>query len=160
MQSTESNGTTVHKDITFTVAIGNQWLNCFTITGSVLVQRLWGIVSAVTTFTNCTSACFDLNDGAATIQLTAASGVLSGMPVGTIFAKAGLAAAAFVVLDNTAGDVGESTVPLEWSESIVTQKSGQPTYLRMGISTTDNPVAVVMRISCQWVPLTPGSKVT
>lgn len=153
-----SGGILVTKSITLNVNNGTQQLGCFTLTGSVLVQRLWGALTDTTTLTNCTATYFDLYDSAAAVVLTKNDGVLSGLPVGTVFAKAGLAAATFAVSDNTNGAVSEpAAAGVYFSECCVTKKTGATTTIRLVYTSTDAPANATALISCIYAPVTAGS---
>lgn len=116
--------------------------NLFQVTGSIEVYRLWGEVVRVGTLTNLTGGSFDLYDSTSAVQLSAATGVLSGVSEGTVFTKTGLAADAFAINNSVAGAVLEQTY--EGSDPfngiIVTQKNGANTFLRFTYTTTDNPI--------------------
>jgi len=130
------------KDITLSANNTTASVNLFQITNSVQIYRIWGEVTRATTLANLTAGSFDLYDSTAAVQISAATGVLSGASVGTIFAKTGLAANAFDVNDATAGSVIEQTYEGSdvFNSFIVTQKNGADTFVRFTYTTTDAPI--------------------
>ena len=127
----------------------------FSITGTVEIRGLWGVVTT-TMGVNHTAAYFRLNDQGAQVAITAASGVtLSGLAVGTTIVKKGVAATAVTLLDNAAGRVSEPTT-LEtpfFSPFVVMKKTGAATNIEYVYSTTDNPTTGAMTFYVRWLPV-------
>ena len=128
-------------------------VNIFQITGSVYVTRLFAILTTKTTLVNCTAASFDLFPTAgAAVQISAATGVLSGIAVGSVITKTGLAADVF----NVADSVGAVVTEQGWAGSdvfngfLVTQKVGVNTYIRFTYSTTDAPINAQLTVYAEY----------
>jgi len=95
------------KDITFT-ANGTVVKILFTLTGSVMLTRLWGEVTT-DLGTNHTAASWRLNDQGAQIYLTAVGGTtLSSIKAGSLIVKDKLVAVALTKIDNANGAILES----------------------------------------------------
>ncbi len=153
---------TIAKVITLTANAGSQRLNCFQLTGSVQVTKLYGVVTTATTFATCTAASFQLWDSTAAIDLTANTGDLSALAIGTCFAKVGLAAAVWGLLDNVAGALLEPAAAGQvFSQFIVTQKAaGAATFIALNYTTADAPIAATFTITAEFVPMSGGNLVT
>ena len=136
-------------------------VNIFQITGTIQIYRLYAEVTNTSTLTNCTAASFDLWDSTSAVQISAATGVLSGVAVGTYIIKDGLAANAFAVNDATAGSITEQTYEGSdvFSRFIVTQKTGANTYIRFTYTTTDAPIDAALTVYIEFHPLDGGTLV-
>lgn len=134
----------------------------FSVTGTVEVRGLWGVVSS-TIGVNHTAAYFRLNDQTAQVAITASSGVtLSGLAVGTTIVKKGLAAAAVTLLDNAAGRVSEPTT-LEttfFSPFILMKKTGAATNIEYLYTTTDTPTTGQMTFYLRWLPVSSDGSIS
>lgn len=127
----------------------------FTLTGVVQVLRLYGVVTT-TIGANHTAGFFQLNDQTATPDITASSGItLSGLAVGTLFFKEGLAATALNLKSAAAGFLEEPAVVGDQSFQpfIIGKKSGAVTTLDYNYATTDTPTTGAARIVALWLPL-------
>lgn len=125
----------------------------FQITGSVYIMKLYAIVTDATTLTNCTAASFDLfPTGGAAVQISAATGVLSGVALGTIVTKSGLASDVFDVADAVGAVVSEQG----WAGSevfnmfLITQKVSTDTFIRFTYTTTDAPINAQLTVYCEY----------
>jgi len=154
-------GTLVSKEITLDTLAGNQWRSCFTLTGSVILRKLYGIVTNAATLTNLTGSYFELYDGANQKFLTKNTAVLSNAPVGTLIAKTGLLTDAYVVNSNLTCSVSEPAVSGQYfSECVISQIStGANTYVRFALSTTDNPIAAKIMVYAEYLPIGSGALV-
>lgn len=126
----------------------------FTITGTVEIRGLWGVVTTVIG-ANHTAGFYRLNDQTAQVGITASGATLSGLAAGTTIVKKGLAAAAITLLDNAAGRVSEPTT-LEttfFSPFIVMKKTGALTQIEYSYATTDTPTSGVIQHFVRWLPL-------
>lgn len=134
----------------------------FGVTGSVEVRGLWAVVAS-TIGVNHTAAYFRLNDQTAQPAITLSTGVtLSGLAVGTMIIKKGLAAAAVTLLDNAAGRVSEPTT-LETgihSPFVVVKKIGAATNIEYGYTTTDAPTTGSLKFFIRWLPLSSDAAIT
>src|SRR3990167_2652498 len=132
---------TTTKDLTLSAS--NETVNpaIFTITGAVMLTRLWGVVTTVLG-SNHTAASLRINDQTAQVYLTAVGGTtLSAIKAGSLIVKTGLVAAAITKIDNVAGAVAEPTTvqTLEFSPVIVTKKTGALTQIEYRYATTQTP---------------------
>ena len=155
-------GDTTSKVITLSASNTTASENIFQITGTVQVYRLYAEVTDATTLANLTAGSFDLfPTGGAAIQISAAGGVLSGVPTGTFIFKEGLAANAFIVNSATNGAVAEQTYEGSdvFSRFIVTQKTATDTFIRFTYTTTDTPINATLDVTCEYHPLDGGTLV-
>jgi hypothetical protein len=129
-------------------------VNCFQLTGSVKVLKIYAILTAKTTLANCTAASFDLYDSTAVVQITQAEGVLSGLAVGTMVAKYDDNAVTWAINDNAAGKIMEhATNPELFHMFVATQKTAANTYIRFTYTTTDAPANAVLTVYVEYIPL-------
>jgi hypothetical protein len=148
----------ISKVITLNAAAVPQSLSCFQLTGTVQIKKLYGFVTTAASFADCHAVQFDLYDSTAAVDLTANTGDLSGLAVGTFFAKTGLAAAAIDIGNNVAGAVVEpGAAGQAFSECQVVQKAAAAaTFIRVTYDTTTNPIAATFTIWCEYVGLNGG----
>lgn len=127
----------------------------FRITGSVLINALYGIVTTVLGANN-TAAYFRLNDQTTQSNITVNTGVtLSAAPAGSVIVKNGLAAAAAVLLSASQERVSEPTT-LEtsyFSPFVAVKKPAANTDIEFVYSTTDTPTSGVIQFFVWWLPL-------
>jgi hypothetical protein len=136
--------------------------NIFQIIGTIYIQRLFAIVTDATTLVNCTAASFDLfPTGGAAVQITAATGVLSGVALGTVVAKTGLLTDPFTVSDAVGAVISEQTYEGSgvFNGFLATQKLATDTFIRFTYTTTDSPIAATLQIYAEYRPLNGGSLV-
>jgi len=111
---------------------GTESLNLFQIQGCVDIVSLRCEVTTVLSAGPLTEAHFELWDGAAAIDLTLNTGVLTSLPVGSIFGKGDAAGVIMGVLNPTAGAMLEhATEKLVLKEFRIMQKAATATYLRL-----------------------------
>lgn len=146
--TTNANNTTVNPPI-------------FTITGAVEIQKIWGVV-ATALGSNQTAAYWRLNDQAAQVNITLNTGTaVSSAAAGSVIAKAGLAAAALVLINNSAGRVNEPTT-LEttyFSPFTVVKKTAATTQIEYVYTTTNTPTTGAIQFFVQWVPISADGNV-
>jgi len=127
----------------------------FTITGAVMLTRLWGVVTTQIGV-NHTAASFRLNDQTAQIYLTAVGGTtLSGIKAGSVIVKDKLVATALTKLDNVAGVVSETAtagIPV-FSPVIIVKKTAATTQIEYRYATTDVPTTGAIRFYASYLPL-------
>lgn len=127
----------------------------FRLTGSVLVNALYGVVTT-TLGANNTAAYFRLNDQTAQSNITVNTGVtLSGAAAGSLIVKNGLASAAAVLLTSAQERVSEPTT-LEtsyFSPFVIVKKPSANTDIEFVYSTTDTPTSGVIQFFLVWLPL-------
>ena len=145
-------GYTVSKRITITGSGGAASVNCFSVTGSVRVKGLWGIVDDVTDIAALTVCSWELYAAAdAAIPITAAAGTtLTGASLNSLIAKTGAAATALVLANSNQARVLEGATPFLFFEFGATQKDGVATYIRF-LNTTDADVNCKITMYCTWV---------
>lgn len=127
----------------------------FTVTGSVLVHGIWGVVST-TIGANHTAGHLRLNDQTAVIAITAAGGItLSGLAVGTLVYKESLTATALQLKDNAVGAFEEpaSAGQPALSPFVLVKKTAAVTTVDYRYSTTDAPTTGAILWRALWEPL-------
>lgn len=135
-------------------------VNCFQITGSVEVMKIYGKVLTKTVLDSCTDINFNLNDSTATVQLTKSTTAtaLSNLAIGTIFIKNSVAADAVAVANNAAGALTEpATGNKAYFPFIVTQKTGANTYIRFTYTTAGNAQNSTFQIWVEYRPIGVGT---
>lgn len=134
----------------------------FSVTGSVLVNSLYGVVTT-TLGVNNTAAYWRLNDQTNQSNITLNTGTtLSGVLAGAIIVKKGLAAAALVLLNADQERVSEPTTleTMYFSPFVAVQKTGAETDIEFSYTTTDTPTSGAITFYVGWVPLSLGAQVT
>ena len=134
----------------------------FTLTGSVMLTRLWGEVTTQIG-TNHTIASFRLNDQTAQVYLTAVGGTtLSAIKAGSIIIKDKLVAVAVTKLDNVAGVVSETAtagIPV-FSPVVLVKKTAATTQIEYRYATTDSPTTGAITFYASYYPLSDGGCLT
>lgn len=155
-------GIVVSKSLTLSASNTTANPPIFTITGTVLVNALWGVVTTVLGANN-TAASFRINDQTAQVALTAAAGTtLSAAPVGSVIIKSALAATALTLKSSAAGAVLEAGAANEtvFSPVMITKKTGAVTQIEFKYTTTDTPTSGVIQFFCGFIPLSADGDVT
>lgn len=155
-------GLATTEPVTFSGSNATVNIPIFTITGTVMVNALYGVVTTVLG-ANHTAAAWRLNDQAAQVYITAIGGVdISALAAGTVLAKSGLKAAAAVKIDNAAGAVTEPTTleTIYFSPCLLTKKTGASTQIEYHYATTDTPTSGAMTFYCSWIPISADGRVT
>jgi len=145
------------KTITCDVNNGTASEVVFTVTGAVLVLRIWGEIVEADDITNHTAGHLRTNDQTATIDLTEAGTgtALSGEAVGTIISKTALAAVAITKDSNAVGAITEPASAGQelFSPFIVVKKSGAVTTIDYRYTSTDTPHDCDIRWKAEYIPL-------
>jgi hypothetical protein len=150
-------GTSSFANINCNVNNGTQSLNCFAVSGAVRILKLYAFIM-MGTFTNCTAAFFELDDGAAQVPITLNNGVLSGMGQGTVITRQADASVTMDIMNPVAGAVSEPAGDQAlFKEFAVLSKTGQPTNIRFTYTSTDTPANVQIAVAVDWVPIGQGS---
>lgn len=152
-------GRFIDEEVTISLAAGSHTVNVFQLTGTVWIFDQWAEITEVTTLTNCTNMYSTLYDGTNTVTVTLDGASISGMPVGTCFSKTKDASQTYEVIDASQCRL---TVPGASGKKdaypfVITQKNGANTYLRLHLTTTDNPLSFKMRLMFTWAPLNGGA---
>ena len=145
-------GHVLSNDITISASNTSANVNCFQITGSVEIFRIYGAIKTATTLTNCTAAYFDLfTAGDAADVITKNDGVLSGMPAGTFFSKEAIKTSTMTVLNPATILVTEPATDKKiFTPFIITQKTAADTFIRFNYTTTDAPASAVFTIYVEY----------
>lgn len=134
----------------------------FTVTGTIEVLGLWGIVTTVLG-ANHTTAFWRMNDGTNTPAITLATGTtLSAANLGSIIAKKGLAAAALTLTQADQTRVSEPTT-LEttyFSPFVINAKNTATSNIEYSYATTDTPTSGAIQFFLRWIPLSVNANVT
>jgi hypothetical protein len=149
-------GERITKTVTLAANNTSESLNCFQVTGTVRLLRLYGKV-LTGTLTNMTAVSFNLWDGTSAVQLTKTDGVLTGKPVGTIIGKNAALGTTMFVCDPTAGAVNEGTTGINFYAALITQKTATATYVRLTYTTNMTPIAGTIQIWAEYVPIGVGT---
>lgn len=148
-----TDGITTTKLYTFSTTGANS-IPIFTLTGSVEVRGLWGVIT--TDLANHTVASWRLNDQGTPIYLTAVGGTtLTNKKEGSVIVKKDVVSAALSLLDNANGVVSEPTT-LEttyFSPFVLVKKTAAVTQIEYRYSTTDNPTTGTIQFFVKWLPI-------
>lgn len=133
----------------------------FTITGTVLVTALYGVVKTALGVNN-TAASFRINDQTAQTYLTLLAGTtLSAAPAGSVIIKTGLAAAAVTLKSSAAAAILESATVNQqvFTPVMITAKVGALTQIEFKYTTTDTPTTGVMDFYCAYIPISDDANI-
>jgi len=151
-------GLIVTKSVTFS-STGALVYPLFSVTGTVLVNSLYGIVTTVLAANHRVGA-FRLNDQTAQVQITSATGpTMDSAPVGSMIIADVLSATAASFKSSAAGAVLQpaSAQTLSFSPSILTQKMsagvGVETDIEYRFTSSTNPTTGVIKFYCGFIPL-------
>jgi len=140
-----------------------QSVNIFGISGSVLIKKLYAVMTNTTGLTTCTGAFFEIDDGGAQAALTLNDGDISGAGEGMLITKTDIATATMTINNTLIATVSEAAAVGQnlFQEFIVTQKASQPTYLRFTYATaTDlSSLDIKMEVVVEYVQLSPGASI-
>ena len=146
-------GLVVSRPTTFTTD-GTVVIPLFRLTGTVMVNALWGVVTTVLG-SNHTAASWRLNDQTAQIYLTAVGGTtLSNDAVGSIILKDKLVAQAVTELDNATGLVSETAtagIPV-FSPVVIVKKTAATTDIEYRYITNNTSLGAIT-FYCGFTPL-------
>lgn len=134
----------------------------WTITGSILIWKLYGVVTTVLG-SNHTAAHWRLEDGTNTPAITLATGTtLSSANVGSIISKIGLASAALTLLQSDQTRVGEAATAGNptYCPAVLVSKNGATTQINYRYTTTNTPTSGVIQFFLEYEPLSADGTVT
>jgi len=145
-------GHVISNDITINADNASANVECFQITGSIEIYRIYGTIKTKTTLANCTAVYFDLfPTGWAAVAISKNNGVLSGLAVWAFFTKEAVATTTITIIDNALAVVTEPvTDKKQFTPFIVTQKTGVDTFIRFNYTTTDTPADAVFGIYVEY----------
>lgn len=148
--------------VTFTGSNTTVNVPIFRITGTVLVNALYGVVTT-DLGANHTAAYFRLNDQTAQSDITLATGTtLSAIKAGSVIVKKGLAGAAITLLSNSQERVSEPTTleAMYFSPFVAVKKTAATTDIEYTYTTTETPTTGAMTFYCSWIPISADGRVT
>jgi hypothetical protein len=152
----------VTKDHTLVGSNATVVVPIFTLTGSVMLTRLWGVVTT-NIGVNHTAASWRLNDQTAQVYLTAVGGTtLSAIKAGSVIVKDKLVAVALTKLDNAAGVVSETAtagIPV-FSPVVLVKKTAATTQIEYRYATTDTPTTGAIRFYASYLPISDDGALT
>lgn len=133
----------------------------FTVTGSVLVKKLYGVVTTALG-SNLTAAHWRTNDQTATVPISLATGTtISSASAGSVLTRLSIASVAFVFDNASAAKVRDpvaATAPDVFMPFAVVQKTGSiQTDIEFVYTTTNTPTSGEIMFVAEFEPLTPGS---
>lgn len=134
----------------------------FTLTGTVEIRGIWGVVTT-DLGSNHTAAYLRLNDQGAQLDITLNTGTaLSAAKAGSTIVKKGLAAAAITLLSNSVGRVSEPTT-LEttyFSPFVMMQKTAATTQIEYVYTTTNTPTTGAFIFYVRFLPVSADGTLT
>lgn len=154
-------GLVATKSITLTGSNTTVVTPLFTLTGSVKVVGLYGVVTT-TLGSNQTAAYFRLNDQTAQVDISLATGTtVSNMGVGSLLTRKSIASVALTADNSTAGKVTDpvaATATDVFMPFVITQKvGGVTTQIEYVYTTTQTPTTGAITFYCGYIPLTAAS---
>lgn len=132
------------------------------VTGTVLVTRLWGVITTVLG-SNHTAAYWRLNDQTAQVDITLATGTtLSSAAVGSTIQALGLAGAALTLNTSAAGRVIQAATVADFpfTPFELVKKSGANTDVEYVYTTTNTPTSGVIQFFIEYLPLSADGALT
>jgi len=159
------NGMVVSKAVSFTANGAATAMPLFTVTGTVEVLSLWGVVTTAIG-SNHTAAYWRINDQTiATQVISAASGTtVSSLPIGTVLSRRSLISVALTASTSATGLVTDpvaATVPNYFMPLLITAKSGTTDLTNIEyVYSTNNTSLGAMTFYVGYVPLTTDGSIT
>lgn len=135
----------------------------FTITGTVLIKALYGVVTTVLS-SNQTAAFWQIDDQTATPDISLATGTtISSASVGSLLLRTSTAGVALTLANASAGrvtDIVAATAPDVFMPFVITQKTGAiTTTLNFSYATTNAPATGAISFFANWLPLSADGSV-
>ena len=144
---------TISKSIRVT-GTGSIVANILRLEGSVRILEQYAVITAVTTLTNATGVYATLWDGTNSEDLTLDGAVLSGAPVDTMFLKDKVATQQYSVNVADQCRVNEVTDTKKAGKAFtITQKHDTDTFIRLHLTSTDNPVDFTVFVTFKYEPI-------
>jgi hypothetical protein len=155
-------GVTVTKSVTLTASNTTASEVLFTITGSVEVRALYGVVTTAIG-ANHTAAHWRLNDQTAQPVISLVTGTtLSAIPAGSMITRRSLVSVALVSNSSAAGVVGDpvaATAPSYFMPFVLVKKTGALTQVEYRYTTTETPTTGAIKFYMRWIPLSDDANV-
>jgi hypothetical protein len=148
------NGLMVKKEYTAS-GTGTIVVPLFTVTGTVLVNALYGVVTN-TLAANHRVGAFRVNDQTAQVQITSATGpTMDAAPIGSIIVADVLAATAASFKSSAAGAVLQPAVVQQalFTPNMITKKVGALTQIEYRFTSSTNPTTGSFTFYCGFIPL-------
>lgn len=134
--------------------------NCFQLTGSVEIIKIYGQITTTSTFANATACHFNLVSDGADVDITKNDGVLSGLAIGSIFVKNAVAATTMAIATNADVALTEPAAGVKaFTPFIITQKTGTSSYIRFTYTTSDSPTVATLTIYVEYRRIGAGTLV-
>jgi hypothetical protein len=158
-----TNGCEEYKSLTINASNTTKQYPIFTITGTVEILGLWGIVTTALS-SNITAAFWQFNDQSATPDISLATGTtLSSFAVGSLLTRRSLVNAALVGVNASAAGVSDpvaATAPSYFMPFVLMQKTaGVLSQIEFVHTTTNTPSSGVIRFGIRWLPLSSDGNV-
>lgn len=136
----------------------------FSITGSVEVRALYGVVTTALG-TNQTAAAWRLNDSAAQSDISLNTGTtVSARPAGSVLTRRGLVSVALVAISSATEAVSDpvnANIGRYFTSFIAVQKAaGVTTNIEYVYATTDTPTTGAITFYLRYLPLSSDANVT
>jgi hypothetical protein len=138
---------------------GDEDLSLFTVTGSVDIMCIYGVVTSALS-AGLTASYFNLWDGAAEVEITDNAGaVISSLPVGSVISKLDIATVVANVIDATNGAVSEdATYKQLRKEFNITAKAGATTTIRFTY-TAAGVASGSIQFFIEYIPRSQGARI-
>lgn len=145
------------KEVSIILAAGTHVVNVFKLHGNVRVLDQTAEITQVTTLTNCTNVYSDLYDGTVAEPLTANGITLSGVPKTSVFMKDKELIEPYSLMDASQCRVNEVLKDQRWGKPFtITPKVDTDTFIRLHLTTTDDPLSFKMLLRFEYLPLNGG----
>jgi hypothetical protein len=158
-----TNGCEVYKSLALDASNTTKSSPIFTVTGSVEVLGLWGIVTTALS-SNITAAYWHFNDQTANPEISLATGTaLSSFAVGSAITRKSLVSVALAGSNASAAAVVDpvaATVPSFFMPFVLVQKTaGVLSQIEFAYTTTNTPATGVIKFGLRWLPLSEDGNV-
>lgn len=164
VSTTDASGSKItSKSITFSGSNTTVNVPLFSVTGSVEVKSLYGVVT--TALGNHTAAYFRFNDGTAAVDITLATGTtLSSATAGSVVSRRSLVTVAAAFNNSSAARVSDpvnANTSSYFSPFVASQKTNSvSSNIEYTYTTTDTPTSGAIQFFCEWRPLSDNGNVT
>jgi hypothetical protein len=137
---------------------GSITANVLQLTGTVRIIEQFASIESVTTLNNATGVYADAYDGTNAINLTSDGAVLSGFAEGSFFTKDKASDEPYSVANATQVRVNEVSNEADVGTPFtITQKKDTDTFIRLHLTTTDNPVDFTIKVTFKYFKKSPDA---
>jgi len=135
--------------------------NIFTVTGTVEIGEIYGVVTSLVNATTCSLASFTLYDGGVTADITDSTGPtdLSGLRVGSVMGKFNSVASGIGLINSNQARVTEGGSDMLHYKFGAIQKNATTTYIRFNF-TGDVNTDIDVTFYVRYRPLSENGAVT